>query len=426
MIQSSEDIEKAVLGSILIDGQAGIHHLRSAQALISKPEMFFFTPHRQIWQTMLEVGDGVDVTTLAQRLKEKGELEEVGDWKFLLIELSQSVATAAHIEHYARLVARSYYEREINKAAITMSTSQSQESLELITRLVLAREDLSSPPMFDYTVSLADMLDEITDDKKVEKTYKFNFMSLDRLIHGLKKGEVNTFGAATNQGKSLLLLNLMDFQARAGERCLFVGSEMSARETFSRHLSMTSGVASWKIREGGKVLIPDIDAVHTAISEILSTLPITILDYPSPTLEKIETAIGKSKAGMVFIDYLERMTLPKAENLRLAVKEFMRRLKTLARKTNVVIFLASQLNRNTYSTLADTTPTLGDLSESSAIEKESDRVFLMWKPKSIQVDDDGLNSRIEIIKAKDRHGPNGLKTILRINGKTLRIEENLQ
>ncbi len=421
MIQSSEDVEKAVLGSILIDAQTGIHHLRSAQAIITKPEMFFFNPHRRIWETMIDIGEGVDLTTLTQRLSDNGELEGVGGWKYLLIDLSSSVSTAAHSDHYARLVARSYYEREINKAALVMSTAQSPESLNRITSLVLAREEINSAPMFDYTKSLHDMLDEITDEKKREKSYKFHFLPLDQIVHGLKKGEINTFGAATNQGKSILLLNIMDLQAKHGERCLFVGSEMSARETFSRHLSMASGVASWKIREGGKALLSDIATIQNTISETLSTLPISILDDPSPTLEKIEVSIGKAKADMVFIDYLERMTLPKADNLRLSVKEFMRQLKTIARKTNTVIFLASQLNRNTYSNVADTPPTLGDLSESSAIEKESDRVFLMWKPKSIQPEDETLNAKLEIRKAKDRHGANGLTAIINLDGKNLRI-----
>ena len=421
---NSQEAERAVLGSILIDAAQGIHHLRAAQTIITAPEMFYSEAHRTIWQAMLDVGEGLDSVTLTAKLKERGQLDNVGGQSYILGDLSQAVATAAHVEHYARIVARLHYERELTKEALRMADSKDHAHLETITALVLARHALDAPPVFDYATSLHDALDEITDPKR-EPLYRFNLKPLDDITDGLKKGEVNTFGAATNQGKSLLLLNLMDRQAQAGARCLFVGSEMTARETFARHLGMRSGIEAWKIRKG-ELSNADIGRATETISARLSTLPISILDDPEPSIEQIEATIARTRPDAVFVDYLERMQLPPAENLRLAVKEFMRRLKTMARKRNVIVFLASQLNRKTYQADNDAPPTLADLSESSAIEKESDRVFLIWRPKMLQpevrpsVAD--YRAVLEIVKGKDRHGPNGLKAHLELDGRTLRLE----
>ena len=170
---------------------------------------------------------------------------------------------------------------------------------------------------------------------------------------------------------------------------------MTALETFSRHLSMRSGVPAWKIRLRS-LSEQDRTRAHDAIADHLYKFPIEILDDPEPTLERIESTIARTKPDAVFVDYLERMSLPPAKDLRLSVKEFMRRLKGIARKRNVMVLLASQLNRTTYAKDNDTAPTLADLSESSAIEKESDRVFLMWRP-------DASRARIHGAKRPSSH-----------------------
>lgn len=425
-MNTTEEMEKAVLGSILIDANNGTHNLHVAREIITTPNMFYINAHRTIWEAMLSIDESLDTATLIEKLK-TCPLQEEFDWRYLTMELSRYLATASHLTHYARLVAKAYYEREISKAALTMSTIQNTETLDNLVKLVLARESITGVDLFDYSVSLLDELENIENQKQKEKTYKFNFEPLDRMVDGIKKGEVLTFGAAPNTGKSLMLLNLMNQQAQNKARCLFVGSEMTARETFSRHLSMISKVAPWKIRAGDKYLPDDISKIQNAISDNLSTLPISILDDPYPTIEKIEISIRKSKAEMVFIDYLERVNLPKAENLRLAVKAFMMRLKTLARNTNTIIFLASQLNRGTYASLEDKPPRLSDLSESSAIEKESDMIFMIWKPLPLQPSQDSTDRSpmLEVFVAKNRHGRCGDKTVLKLDTKTLRLIEPL-
>lgn len=70
------DAEQAVLGAILLDGSviAGL-------ASYLDPEHFYQKSHGTIYQAMLELGDqscGIDNITLADHLKRRGLLSEVG------------------------------------------------------------------------------------------------------------------------------------------------------------------------------------------------------------------------------------------------------------------------------------------------------------------------------------------------------------
>ncbi len=420
--------EKAVIGACLVEGDA----IGAARQFVA-PGQFSEPRNGQLFEAAValhDAGKAVDIVTLPDELRQRGTWEGSGGKEYLA-ECLNSVVTAAHAGHYAKIVARYYFEREIISASGKLVVAigenmgaDAQPILNKICGLVLTRTELDSPETFNYATSLHDALEEILTPSK-QPIYKFNLPPLDAITDGMKKGEVLTIGGATNAGKSLLMLRLMDLQAQAGVKCLFVGSEMTALETFSRHLSMRSGVPAWKIRLRS-LSEQDRTRAHDAIADHLYKFPIEILDDPEPTLERIESTIARTKPDAVFVDYLERMSLPPAKDLRLSVKEFMRRLKGIARKRNVMVLLASQLNRTTYAKDNDTAPTLADLSESSAIEKESDRVFLMWRPKMLQPGAEVHGAKkavVEIIKAKDRHGPNGLKAHLELDGNSLNFQE---
>jgi replicative DNA helicase len=150
----------------------------------------------------------------------------------------------------------------------------------------------------------------------------------------------------------------------------------------------------------------------------------SIIDHPEPGLAEIETAISANRAEVVFLDYLERFKLPresKDDNLRLRIKEFMRRIKTLARRCNCVIHIASQLNRKSYDSV-ESAPTMAEISESSAVEKESDRVVLMWAPKNDN-QDPHRGKFLELIQAKNRHGIKGFRVHMFMDPRSLKITE---
>ncbi len=373
------------------------------------------------------------------RIRDAG-IHEPGCGEYLFACVDR-VVTASHVLHHAKIVAGLYLERQIIKSAYKVADGQRGEELQKLAQLHIEKVSLTCPVTFNYETGMATVLNEILKDEN-SKRFQTHYPSIDKLWHGQKRGELNVWGGATNEGKSLFLLNLMDRAARAGERCLYIGTEMTSVETVERHLSVQSGVEAWKIR------IPKFDSKDMSklqeTVKVMSRMNVSILDDPEPSLAKVEAAIQSSKADIIFLDYLERFEMPRADQLRLQIKEFMRQLKNLVRRTGTVGHLAAQLNRDTYGA-EQRPPTLADLSESSAIEKEADRVGLLWTPPpatqtassirsgrvpSIKVGPKAFDSTlgehcrlIQIINAKSRHCPKGFVFEFVVNSVNLKIQE---
>lgn len=408
------EAEMAVLGSCMIETLA----VRTARNIL-KPEMFYIENNRTIFKMICDAFDennAVDVVLVGERLRAAGKLLECGGMEHL-VSCVNSVAYAGHVEHYGKAVATLHYNREIIRTCKAMQENQESTFVEKIRELVMVRENLVSPSMLEYQKDgLMDFLDNLLAQKD-GAGINTGIKEIDFSWNGQKPGEVNTWGAATNEGKSIMLLTLLNLAARS-RRCLYFGTEMKASETVQRHLSMVSGISAWKIRKP-RLEKNEIERLQGVIADDLYKMPISIVDDPDPSLERIEAAIHASKAEIVFLDYLERFDMPRAENLRLQIKEFMRRIKTMARRHNVVIHLAAQLNRSTYGDV-EKPPTMADLSESSAIEKESDRVMLFWSPKKKQIPNSQGKRVIEVLQMKNRQGPRGVRFDFVLN------EDNLQ
>ncbi len=430
-IPHDDEVEQAVLGSMMVEARA----VQVARQFL-KADHFFNPAHKLVFEAMLKIADAgseVDIVTVSSKLRDAAKLDNTVSGADLA-EFINRVTTAAHVEHYSKIVAGLYLEREIIRCCGELAMRQTNDLLDRLRALHLEKESLNAPFMFTYEHGLVAVLEALENPPKgaIFKTY---YPTIDACWHAIKKGEVNTWGAATNDGKSVMLLNLLDRAAMDKKRCLYVGTEMSAIETVSRHLSIQAGVEAWRIRK------PELDRGHfskisTVMADVMSKMQVSILDDPEPDLAKIEAAIYNCKPDIVFLDYLERFSMPRAENLRLQIKEFMRRLKTMARRNNVVVHLAAQLNRDVYGS-EERPPTLADLSESSAIEKESDRVILLWSQRAKPAYRKGPDAQpapppvvlrdhhrlIQAIGAKNRHGPKGLTFEFVLSEINLKVQE---
>ena len=96
------ELEEAVLGALMIE--------RDAYSLVSeilRPESFYDVRHQLIYKaisTLAMQQQPVDILTVVEQLKKTGELDEVGG-PFYITQLSGKVASSAHIEYHARIIA---------------------------------------------------------------------------------------------------------------------------------------------------------------------------------------------------------------------------------------------------------------------------------------------------------------------------------
>ena len=99
------NLEQAVLGALMIEKDA-----YSMVSEILRPESFYDHRHQLIFEAIQRLNieqRPVDLLTVQEQLKRSGTLEEVGG-PFYITQLSGMVASSAHIEYHARIIAQKH------------------------------------------------------------------------------------------------------------------------------------------------------------------------------------------------------------------------------------------------------------------------------------------------------------------------------
>lgn len=109
------EAEMAVLGAMLIEREA------QAKALDILDETSFYKPaHQHIFRIIAQLfaeGGAVDVVTVGEQLKNLRILSDIGGSSYLT-DLTNTLPTAANVEHYARIVK----EKAILRQLISVAT----------------------------------------------------------------------------------------------------------------------------------------------------------------------------------------------------------------------------------------------------------------------------------------------------------------
>ena len=129
------EIEQAVLGAMMLEQRAIVHAVE-----ILDPSCFYNTTHSQIFEAIMslfERGVAVDQLTLAEELKRRDQLYDVGGAVYLA-KLAAKVATTANSDIHARIVLEKALSRRLIETAsdiIEQAYKGSDDVLELINRV---------------------------------------------------------------------------------------------------------------------------------------------------------------------------------------------------------------------------------------------------------------------------------------------------
>lgn len=108
------DAERALLGGLLLESS----RVASVRGLLGI-ESFCDTAHRNVWELLLlmvDAGTPIDLVTVRNAADQNGVLEVIGGAEYLT-ELVESVPSAAHVDHYARIVCNHHIRRQAIHAA---------------------------------------------------------------------------------------------------------------------------------------------------------------------------------------------------------------------------------------------------------------------------------------------------------------------
>lgn len=218
----------------------------------------------------------------------------------------------------------------------------------------------------------------------------------DDFTNGLYGGRLYIVAAASNDGKSALVQNIIyniavrgvDSDREKRIKTMLITLETSAEEVTNRLIQIMTGLSPLNIEKGNLVSDNDIELYKAAIKEISSS-PIMFDDSSELMLALLRTKIRKAVSTgvkVVIIDQLEQLIIggsgdSQQEYLRLNYIAY--RVKAFAREMDVPIILVHQMNR-----AADTganrgkngEPQLQDLAQAG--EKAADAVMMIRHKKS--------------------------------------------
>lgn len=413
------DAEASLLGAILIDSD-GIVKIAD---YISQDD-FYDKRHQYIYEALADLYNNhsaIDVLTLADRLKSKGNLDLVGGPSYLT-ELTNYVPTATHIEQYADIVAQKAMRRKlitISKEISELGKDESKQLRELIEEAETRLFNISNQHVKQSIVSIEailaesfDRLDELHKDKEKIRGVPTGFRDLDNILAGFQNSDLVILAARPSMGKTALALNFAhNIATRANQSVLYFSLEMSKEQLVDRLLSMESGVDAWAIRTGN-LNDSDFEKIGQAMGS-LSEAPIYIDDTPGITVSELRTKARreahKHPLGIIIIDYLQLMSggarFGGDANRVQEVSEISRGLKGVARELNVPVIALSQLSRSVESR-SPQIPQLADLRESGSIEQDADVVAFIYREEFYKPDTERKKITDIFIK-KHRNGPIG-------------------
>lgn len=411
------EAEQAVLGSILLESDALLTVMERV-----RPEDFYSVAHQRIFEAMVELNEeneAIDLVTLTARLKDRGQLEEVGGVSYLA-KLVGSVPTAANVEYYAQIVEEKALLRRLIRTATQIVASGYEAGDDVGALLNEAEQrilEISRRHAAHGFVSIRDVLMEVFD--RVEYLYHHKggvtgipsgFPDLDRMTSGFQRSDLIIIAARPSVGKTTFALNIaQNVAVRARETVAIFSLEMSAFQLVQRMISAESNVDAGRLRSG--FLEGDDWEKLTMAIGALSEAEIYIDDTPGITVTDIRAKCRRLKKekglGMVVIDYLQLIQTRGRphESRQQEVSEISRMLKQMARELEVPVIALSQLSRSVEQR-QDKRPMLSDLRESGSIEQDADLVAFLYRDDYYNQDSEKKNI-IEVIIAKHRNGPVG-------------------
>jgi len=417
------DLEEAVLGAMMID-KKGVDEAID----ILKPEAFYKEAHKHIYdaiETLFKASQPIDILTVSTQLRKNGKLELAGG-DFYLINLTQKIASSAHIEFHSRIILQKFIQRSLIKISSEIIEDAYDESSDIFELLDQAESKLYDVTQGNIKKSTETAQSLVAQAKKrIEEIGKreglsglpTGFHKLDGLTSGWQPSDLIIIAARPGMGKTAFVLSMArNIAIDANRGVAFFSLEMSSVQLITRLISSETGLSSEKLRTG-KLEQHEWEQLNVKVKD-LEKAPLYIDDSPSLSIFDLRAKARRLKSQydiqLIVIDYLQLMTAggnnKGGGNREQEISTISRNLKGLAKELDIPVIALSQLSRAVETRGTSKRPLLSDLRESGAIEQDADIVSFIYRPEYYKIDvwDDDEQSptegQAEFIVAKHRNG----------------------
>ncbi|MCK5896014.1 MAG: replicative DNA helicase [Cocleimonas sp.] len=420
----SIEAEQSVLGGLMLENNTWE---KIADRIVE--EDFYRYDHRLIFRAIADLAEEnkpLDVITLSEWLKQRGELNDAGGLAYLST-MAKDTPSAANIRAYADIVREKSVLRQLISVGSNIADSAynsgdrpSKELLDEAERHVFRIAEQGSRQQAFHSIKdlLKSSLARIEELSKSDKTItgeSTGYTDLDNKTSGFHGGDLVIVAGRPAMGKTTFSMNIAEHvvlnkedESRKKVVAIF-SMEMPAEQLILRMFASYGRVPLTDIRTG-KISEGDWPRIGMAVKDFART-KLFIDDTPalSPTEIRAKTRrLAREHDGidLIVIDYLQLMqTGSKSDNRAAEISEISRSLKGLAKELDCPIIALSQLNRS-LEQRPNKRPVMSDLRESGAIEQDADIIIFIYRDEVYNEDSPDKNLA-EIIIGKQRNGPIG-------------------
>jgi replicative DNA helicase len=417
----NHDLEKKVLGSILIEPEAA----NIAIPILKTPEVFDHQKHQLVYKSILNLhGKGVrpDIVAVTQDLSKNNSINLAGG-AYEITALTNHATFTGNLDYHATLL----YQYYCNRKGLSIVNSIHAKLMEpvpdtpaIINNAIKELTSLLDGADNGRSFSISQWVDRALMNQKSAmqapgtKLIPFRSNTLTEALGGLKKQRLYILAARPAEGKTVVGYDIAEHCAIAGKPAVIYSQEMSGEELAERALSKHSGVDGMRI---SNYCINNYEYDAMAAKDY-TTMPLYIDDTPGLTMTQLRSRMLKEKRDhnieLAIVDYLQLCEAEdEKQNRTQQISKVSRGLKKLAKELDIPIVALSQLNRKSEEK-ANRKPSLAELRDSGSIEQDADTVILLHRPENHDLETYTINGEqlparnlLIMIVAKNRGGALG-------------------
>lgn len=420
---NSTEAEIAVLGALMLSNKA----ISKVTEYLDK-DSFYSSKNKFIFEAIMSLSEKsteVDILTVTEELKRKGNLEKAGGTAYIA-RINKDVATASNVEQYALMVLEKQLRRQLIDISGNIINNSYDESVDVLEEIDRAEAEIfriaekriskSYKKMNELTHETYSLIEKLRMNNKSDISgIPTGLSKLDEYLGGFQKSDLIIIAARPSMGKTALALSLArNMTIEFDKSVAFFSLEMASTQLVMRLISAESKIDQQKIRKGA-ISNRDNEKIVQGLGKLASA-KLYIDDSALIDIMELRAKCRRLKAehdiDAIFVDYLQLIQAGGAESREREISYISQTLKQIAKELNIPVIALAQLNRSIENrTKKERTPMLSDLRESGSIEQDADVIIFVqrrevWGEAEYE-DKNPTEGTGELIIGKQRNGPIG-------------------
>jgi dnaB-like helicase N terminal domain len=411
------EIEKKVLGNLVNESDLIAQYYN-----MLSPILFSAPQHYTIYETIVEVWKKygtVDLMLLGKEFEKKN----LNQYLEYCIDLASFAVSSANIGYHIMLLVQASVKRDfINKFSVLLGMAQKNENdifdlrdkaFEYFNNLFIDKFIENNRQTREFP-ELVDAVQKNFESIQHGKTtgLQSSLTVINKVFGGWQNSNLTIIAGRPGMGKTTFLVQQIIDVVKKGLSVGVFSLEMSAEQITTKLISNYVDIPNSSLLRKG--LKDDEILRYINLKDNLIQMQVHIDETSSISIDNLKMKAKSMKLryniSILFVDYLQLITYPRAGNREQEISLISRSLKGLAKELNIPIIVLAQLSRNVEQR-SDKRPFLSDLRDSGAIEQDADEVIFLYRPEYYGFDtwgkeynDESTKDEIEIIISKNRHG----------------------